>query len=212
MMKKEKDPAKRKELEKAWQDIDTFSRKIENASKINHDITALDNKDIQPLADFISNCGKLDSNNLSDFMTTLPEMKRHSAKKRSLDPEAIRKLSSNLIVPKQKLNLARHQEEIREEEEEEEEGPILDTSLFTADFDTLFKRQEALKKNALGIADLDNITLARDIARYPVDDLLDLIWNMFIHIRIMYEDVLPSAFGNAIYGAFRTFEKYKTIY
>lgn len=79
--------------------------------------------------------------------------------------------------------------------EEEHNNP------FFKDFETLLERQMNLEADALArLGNLDHDTIARDIARYPWEDLLQLIWNLFVQMRDIFDEIVPDDLVKDLYA------------
>ena len=167
----------------------------------------------------------LESDNFLSFIETLPELKKTveakiEAKKNDQEdkssdtesdtmseseapiiPASYRRLSSSVIVPYQQLVASRNSKkvEVVEEEENENENDSEDNPLkFLADYDSLLHRQQAIQNMANG-HDLDQTVSKSEVARFSLDKLLDIVWNLFIHIKIMYEEVVPESLAKEVY-------------
>ncbi|KAJ3275661.1 hypothetical protein HDV01_007664 [Terramyces sp. JEL0728] len=115
-------------------------------------------------------------------------------------PETYRKLSSTIKIQHKTLVPTRKQMK-REEGFEEEQGNM---SKFFRDFQALLDRQHKLEREAVAmIGNFQTDLETRTIARYPLDDLLKLIWNQFNHLKDSYEDIVPAATVQAFYGRMR---------
>ncbi|KAJ3324265.1 hypothetical protein HDV06_000304 [Boothiomyces sp. JEL0866] len=160
----------------------------------------------------------LEGNDLENIMNIAPEMARpineydelidrdsvimyklptpHHAEEAFI-PETYKKLSSTIKVQHKTLVPTRKaikKEEVKLSEEQE------NMSRFFKDFQTLLDRQNKLEGEA--VAMMGNIQThleTREIARYPLDDLLKLIWNQFSHLKDSYEDILPTEIVQLFY-------------
>ncbi|KAI8901009.1 hypothetical protein BC833DRAFT_618007 [Globomyces pollinis-pini] len=72
--------------------------------------------------------------------------------------------------------------------------------LFFADFEMLLDRQVHLHTMQLSmVSSMETKTQMRDIARYPVEDLLKLVWHQYAHLKVMGDELIPDAVSTCIY-------------
>ncbi|KAJ3306147.1 hypothetical protein HDV03_000381 [Kappamyces sp. JEL0829] len=106
-------------------------------------------------------------------------------------PSSYRRLSSSIIVPRQVLVKSRKQPSANPKETADNADG--DPHVFFHDFQSLHEEEGNGLQNSL---------VLRKNLSYPSVDFLDVVWNLFIHIKMMYEEVLSESFSESIFGLF----------
>ncbi|KAJ3260138.1 hypothetical protein HK103_001214 [Boothiomyces macroporosus] len=112
-----------------------------------------------------------------------------------------RKLSSTIKVQHKTLVPTRKAAKKEELKHSEEQG---NTSKFFRDFQTLLDRQHKIEGEAVAmIGNIQTHLETRQIARYPIEDLLKLIWHQYCHLKDSYEEIVPTEVAQAFYTRLR---------
>lgn len=220
----QEDPEKVERLKNALAEVNEFDNEedlLKNAPRISSILNADDFK----LPSNIS-VMDLESDIFFKFIEQIPELKRKvettlqvkppsnkikapelvSYTSSYVVPASYRRLSSSVIVPYQTLVTSRSPkvQVVEEENEELEEGK--DFLKFVHDYETLLNRQQAIEKRAFS-KNLDESVSNSVIARFAFEELQDIIWNLFIHMKIMYEEILPEPIAKGVYQIFSKIEE-----
>ncbi|KAJ3272877.1 hypothetical protein HDV01_005200 [Terramyces sp. JEL0728] len=110
-------------------------------------------------------------------------------------PESYQRLVSKSLKIPHKVFVPVVVEEIEEEMTETQNNP------FFKDFETLLERQMNLEAETLSrLGNFDHDTVTRDIARYPWEDLLQLIWNLYNQMKSIFDEIVPEFLVNDLYS------------
>jgi hypothetical protein len=113
--------------------------------------------------------------------------------------ESYKKLSSLIKVPLQVLVPSRRNKNA--EIIEDEKTPYIQ---FYRDFQELLERQTKLDQEALSvIGGFEHFTETREIARYPLENLIELIFNLHEHMKRISSDLVAEGFPMFIYTLYR---------
>lgn len=115
-------------------------------------------------------------------------------------PQSYRRLSSVLVMPHTMLVPSKEIKENRKKRDsiqEESTHEIFEsTSSFFVDFQKLHAIQQMQESHTFTF---DNM-LEPD--KSNIKRLTDLVWNLHLHLKVMYEELFPESFSKAIYDLF----------